>query len=428
MLSDPTWQPHNEPYDESSNSTSGQVFRQTLVEEDPDALVFEDFLKFLYTVTVALTSDNVFSLVRLADKYMTPELLRLCHEFISNISSDVVAILSLLPKARAFNVPNVIKLCQQCLLTNFNLLSGQQVLDIDAQTMLAVIDSGPYLVVESEYVLFEKIDPWLTRCREDDVFVKIIKCIRFQFMNALQLLKVTTTAVFSRATEKLPDLPFKVWQRQTLFREGSHGDLPEEFPGPRLYLRPPISDGSENKIRGSNRTNEKTVIVKSWSNEFFYVSPWIKTVAGEKQIFRRQDRIMLDVLLTKVSQDQIKINVRLIELPFPTQTYTAMGIGLPNQKPKYFKASAFKRRSLRSPPTILKVNTKLNQPIEQDAVLQIHVALIMEEHEDDDSKSVATENDESKSESVVSSQNDESESVVTSESDDMSGTNCNFEN
>ncbi|XP_071496532.1 kelch-like protein 41 [Diadema antillarum] len=244
MLSDPAWQPNNELCDESSDNASGQVTRQALVEEDPDALVFEDFLKFLYTTTVTLSSHNVLSLIRLADKYMIPELHGLCCDFIDN--SDVVTMLSLLPSAQEFNMPDIVKLCHQSFLTNFNLLSGQQLLDLDAATMLLILDSGIDLVVESEYALFEKIEPWLTQCENDDIFVEIIKCIRFPFMNALQLKKVTTTAVFSRASEKIPDLSLKVWQLQTLFREFSYGGLPDEFSGPRLYLHQSLrSNGSK---------------------------------------------------------------------------------------------------------------------------------------------------------------------------------------
>ncbi|XP_071497071.1 BTB/POZ domain-containing protein 17-like [Diadema antillarum] len=237
MLSDPTWQPHDELCDERSDNASGQVIRQKLVEEDTDALVFEDFLKFLYTATVTLTTDNVLSLVRLADKYMIPELHGFCNEFI-------------------------------------DISSSQQLLDIDAATLLLVLDSGPDLVVESEYALFEKIEPWLNQCEDDNIFVEVLKCIRFPFMNAAQLLKVTTTAVFLRASEKLPDLPLEVWQLQTLFREGSHGDLPDEFPDPRLYLRPPNSDGSKDQIRQDARF--ESVAITVGSQRRLHVSPWIK--------------------------------------------------------------------------------------------------------------------------------------------------------
>ncbi|XP_072179216.1 uncharacterized protein [Diadema setosum] len=411
MLSDPTWQPNNELSDKSNDSTSGQVFRQALVEEYPDALVFEDFLTFLYTATVTLTSDNVLSLTRLADKYLIPELHGFCNEFINN--SDVVTMLSLLPTAQEFNMPDIVKLCHQSLLTNFNLLSGQQLLDIDAATLLDILDSGPDLVVESEYILFEKIEPWLAQCEDDDVFVEIIKCIRFQFMNALQLLKVTTTAVFSRASEKLPDLPLEVWQLKTLFREGSYGDLPDDFSGPRLYLRPPNSDGSEDQIRGSHGTNDRNVNVTVGSYKFFRILPWIKKVMGEKHIFHKGKDRVLRVLTTKVSQDQIEITVSSM-LPsfYNTQKHhTAIVIAQPKQTPRYYKASELvtlhdakssrRKRSVHlqldrleensREAAILKGKAKLTQPIRQGEALQVCVALIIEMQEHVDGETVTTE-------------------------------------
>ncbi|XP_071496550.1 uncharacterized protein [Diadema antillarum] len=377
MLSDPTWQPNNELCDESSDNASGQVIRQELVEEDPDALVFEDFLKFLYTATVALTTENVLSLARLADKYMIPTLHELCCKFVDDTSSDVETMLMLLPTAREFNMPDIVKVCHQSFLTNFNLLSGQQLLDIDTETMLGILDSGPNLVVENEYALFEKIEPWLTQCEDDDILVKIINCIRFPFMTAAQLLKATTTAVFSRASKKLPELHSDVWRLKTLFREGLYKDLPDEFPCPRLYLCQPSSYDSEYLIRGFHG-NEMNIVPASLEGSF-EITPWITTVAGEKQIFILADEIILDVLLKKVSHDQIKIHVSSSELPSSTQTFhTAMRICLPNQKPKYFKASAFKLSEYR-PTTLLKVNTEFSRPIEQYPVLQILVALIIKQ-------------------------------------------------
>ncbi|XP_072179211.1 uncharacterized protein [Diadema setosum] len=417
MLSDPTWQANNELCNESSDSTSGQVFRQVLVEEYPDALVFEDFLKFLYTATVTPTSHNVLSLIRLADKYMIPELHGLCNEFIDN--SDVVTMLSLLPTSQEFNMPDIVKLCHQSFLTNFNLLSGQQVLDINAATMLVILDSGLDLVVENEYALFEKIEPWLTQCEDDDIFVEIIRCIRFQFMNALQLKKVTTTAVFSRASEKLPDLSLEVWQLQTLFREGSHGKLPDEFSGPRLYLRPPKSNGFEDQIRGSHITNNKTVYVTVGSQEFLRVSPWIKKVVGEKHIFEQGKDNEMEVSVTQdpVSEDQIEIKLSS-KLPSATQKYhTAIVISQREQTPRYFKNSdfamfrgkessrkigsvgrrnrGFRTISTETRPTILNCKAKLTQPVEQGEALQICVALIIEmqdDHEDGDSETLTAEN------------------------------------
>ncbi|XP_071496552.1 kelch-like protein 24 isoform X2 [Diadema antillarum] len=418
MLSDPTWQPNNKLCDERSDNASGQVIRQELVEEDPDALVFEDFLKFLYTAAVALTTENVLSLIRLADKYMIPELHGLCNEFIDN--SDVVMMLSLLPTAQEFNMPDIVKLCHQSFLTNFNLLSGQQLLDIDAATMLVILDSGLDLVVESEYALFEKIEPWLTQCEDDDIFVEIIKCIRFPFMNALQLKKVTVTAIFSRATEKLQDLPLKVWQIQTLFREGSHGELPDEFSGPRLYLRPPNRYDSEDQIGGSLMTNDRNFNVTVGSQKFLRVSPCITKVLGEKQIFEQGKDIEMGVLVTKdpVSEDQIEIKLSS-KLPSATQKYhTAIVISQRKQTPRYFKNSDFatlqdtessrkigsvgRRRgfhtiSTETRPTILNCKAKLTQPVEQGKELQICVALIIEmqeDHEEADSKTLTTENSE----------------------------------
>ncbi|XP_071497062.1 uncharacterized protein [Diadema antillarum] len=416
MLSDPIWQPNNELCDESSDNASGQVIRQVLVEEYPDAQVFEDFLKFLYTATVTLTSHNVLSLIRLADKYMIPEIHRLCNEFIDN--SDVVTMVSLLPTSQEFNMPDIMKLCHQSLQTNFNLLSGQQLLDIDAATMLVILDSGTDLIVESEYALFEKIEPWLTQCEDDDIFVEIIKCIRFQFMNALQLKKVTATAVFSRASEKLPDLPFEAWQLQALFREGSHEELPDEFSGPRLYIRPPNSDGSEEQIRGFHMTNDRNVYITIGSHKCFRVSPCVKKVVGEKQIFEQGKDVEMEVLVTKdpVSEDQIAIKLSS-ELPSATQKYhAAIVISHREQTPRYFKNSVFatlhdtglsqnigsvsrRKRGFRTISTeILNCKTKLTQLVEQGEELQICVALIIEiqedhEHDEDvDSKTITAEN------------------------------------
>ncbi|XP_030846839.1 uncharacterized protein LOC105442201 [Strongylocentrotus purpuratus] len=284
MLCNSSWQSHD---------TTGQPTSkcQDLVEEECCEEVFGNFLKFLYTASVDLTKGNVLPLALLADKYLVKELRELCDEFIREKQNDAQEVVTFIHLASQFGMHETVEMCLQSLLCNFSVLTPDQLLSLKGEHLISLFDSGPRLMVDDEFTLFKKIEPWLDQCQSGDTLLSIIKLIRFPYMNALQLKKARETPAFRRAQEMMPDILLKSWQQQALYKEGNLEDLPEDFPWPRLYLN------SNDKARFTDKKvcsshdqpkNEPIEVRIDGSRKHHSCVSWKGKRIGQKQFFKLQ--------------------------------------------------------------------------------------------------------------------------------------------
>lgn len=319
MLCNSSWRPHD---DKRETDTTGQptIKCQDLVEEECCEDVFGDFLKFLYTASVNLTKCNVLPLALLADKYLVKELRELCDEFIRDKQNHAQEVVTFIHLASQFCMRETVEMCLQSLLCNFSVLTPDQLLSLESEHLIYLLDSGPRLMVDDEFTLFKKIEPWLDQCQRGDTFLSIIKLIHFPYMTALQLKKARETPAFRRAQEMMPDILLKSWQQQALYKEGCLEDLPEDFPWPRLYLNSNDEARFTDKKVCSSRDQPKIEPIKvrfvetgveSRYHQMHSCVPWESKRLGQKHFFKHASTFMFHLKLTRSPDSPSEVIVQI---------------------------------------------------------------------------------------------------------------------
>ncbi|XP_063964885.1 uncharacterized protein LOC129274811 isoform X1 [Lytechinus pictus] len=308
MFCNSSWQPN---VDEFRTDKNGQPRPkcQDLVEEEYCEEHFGDFIKFLYTASANLTKDNVLPLALLADKYLVKELRELCDEFIREIQNDVSEVVNFIHSAAVFGMSETVELCLKGLRCNFSVLTSDQLLSLESGHLRSLLDSGPNLMVDDEYTLYKKIEPWLDQCQSGETLLSIMKLIRFPYMNALQLRKVRETPSFCRAQVMMPELLRESWQHQALYNEENHEDLPENFPWPRLYLD--SNDASSFDGYSSDQPNKAAIEVRiggGLTREKFV--SWNGKRIGQHQIFKKES-FTLFINITRIPYSPRRVNVEI---------------------------------------------------------------------------------------------------------------------
>ena len=279
---------------------------------------FEEFFKFMYTSTVNLTKENVLPLIRLAEKYLVKELTDLCESFIHDFRFDPETIVSLLNVALEQDAMDKYKnLCIENLKTSFNLLTPEHVLRLDTDVLVSVLNSGFRLVVDNEYTVFMKIEPWLNRCENANDFQKIITLVRFPYMNALQLKKATTSEIFTmprRLTLSQPCQRSNIWMQKTLFDENVLTGLPSDFPGPRLYLNKGrnVTLDSVSKEMSENKREVSFEEIRVYGNDYSYSDfnffQWVGNQINGN-VFYKQDEGNFLVSASRNSESPHKVDL-----------------------------------------------------------------------------------------------------------------------
>ncbi|XP_041478862.1 uncharacterized protein LOC121426576 [Lytechinus variegatus] len=307
MFCNSSWQPN---VDELRTDTNGQPRPQCqdLVEEQYCEDHFGEFIKFLYTASADLSKDNVLPLGLLADKYLVKELRELCDEFILEIQNDVSEVLNLIHSAAVFGMSETVELCLNSLRCNFSVLTSDQILSLESGHLRSLLDSGPNLMVDDEYTLYKKIEPWLDQCQSGETLLSIMKLIRFPYMNALQLRKVRETPSFCRAQVMMPELPRESWQHQALYNEENYEDLPENFPWPRLYLD--SNDASSFDGYSSDQPSQSAIKVRIGELTHDKCVSWIGKRLGQHQIFKKGSS-RLNIKITRIPGSSRRVNVEI---------------------------------------------------------------------------------------------------------------------
>nr|XP_054767533.1 uncharacterized protein LOC129274813 [Lytechinus pictus] len=308
MFCNSSWQPN---VDELRTDTNGQPRPQCqdLVEEEYCEDHFGDFIKFLYTASADLTKDNVLPLTLLSDKYLVKELRELCDEFIREIQNDVSEVVNFIHSAAVFGMSETVELCLNSLRCNFSVLTSDQLLSLESGHLRSLLDSGPNLMVDDEYTLYKKIEPWLDQCQSGETLLSIMKLIRFPYMNALQLRKVRETPSFCRAQVMMPELLRESWQHQALYNEENHEDLPENFPWPRLYLD--SNDASSVDGYSSDQPDKAAIEVQNGGLTHYKCVLWNGKRIGQHQIFKKESFTLL-IKITRIPYSPRRVNVKIV--------------------------------------------------------------------------------------------------------------------
>eukprot|EP00057_Strongylocentrotus_purpuratus_P002869 XP_003725408.1 PREDICTED: kelch-like protein 41b [Strongylocentrotus purpuratus] len=380
MLCNSSWHSHD---------TTGQPTSkcQDLVEEECCEEFFGDFLKFLYTASVDLTKGNVLPLALLADKYLVKELRELCDEFIRDNQNDAQEVVTFIRSALKFGMREIVKVCLQSLLCNFSVLTPDQLLSLESEHLISLLGSGPRLMVDDEFTLFKKIEPWLDQCQSGDTLLSIIKLIRFPYMNALQLKKARETPAFRRAQEMMPDILLISWQQQALYKEGSLDDLPEDFPWPRLYLNsndearftdqkvcssPDQPKNKPIKVRIDGKRNHQECV--SWKGKRI----------GEKYFFKQGYNFKFLIKLNRSPDSPSEVNVHMIYTSEDSHKRLHLGVRAQvdgGKEPFYFSECL---PPAPPPYEITSGNTQFTFPtgISNPEIMTFHVAVIVEDEDE----------------------------------------------
>ncbi len=153
-------------------SSWSPVFKEMLLErsksDEPHVLeeaqeyeaIFSDFLKFMYTETIDISKDTVYSFHKLSKEYGVKEICDLCEEFlIGEVSNNIIA-LQTLTDAEEFGVTKVYDHCFKFLGTNFFRLSNSSLKKMSPSLFLKLLESSDLVVISEAHLCNQALD-WL---------------------------------------------------------------------------------------------------------------------------------------------------------------------------------------------------------------------------------------------------------------------------
>ncbi|XP_072179704.1 BTB/POZ domain-containing protein 17-like [Diadema setosum] len=221
---------------QSSSQTSSVSLR--IDEEDQDCCdVFDQFLSFMYTAKLALSNENFFPLLKLGVKYDIHDIVQLCEKYLVDVKKDVCSAVSVLQQATKFGMRETIKSCLSIIRTNFEVVTSNHLQHLDDTTLVELLDNpDEQVVVSDEFSVFTKLEPWLKACTDREALMKVISCIRFPFMSAIQLTQISRSDIMKRVLEDNPTFMVEAFQKHALYSEAFFSELTGTIPLPRLYL------------------------------------------------------------------------------------------------------------------------------------------------------------------------------------------------
>lgn len=173
-----------------------------LVECEECALVFEDFLKYLYTGRIVFNHDNVLYILMLADKYCVTDLAELCLKFMTDHLVVVVeknrAISWLMYTYRSPH-SHISDTFMEFIKSNFpKVVFTQDFSSLDFHLLLDLLSSSQ-LVIHDETFIIRVIVKWLIlqeKCTWDKAY-KLLKNIRFPMLSSIQLSELVKDPLMS---------------------------------------------------------------------------------------------------------------------------------------------------------------------------------------------------------------------------------------
>ncbi|WAR06922.1 BTBDH-like protein [Mya arenaria] len=178
-----------------------------LTEEPPCVPVFPDFLKYIYTGSVTLTTDTVLPILLLADKYSIQTLGQTCVDYMLQHvveTPDTNRTLSWYHYAKVTMNTVLIDKCRIFILTNVDIIMKTTDWMHLSQDELTDLISSNQVIVNDEFYLWEKVEQWLTSdLREStlaDDLQEVIPHIRFTMIPPKHLLSVEGSRLYQEHT------------------------------------------------------------------------------------------------------------------------------------------------------------------------------------------------------------------------------------
>lgn len=174
-----------------------------LTEEEECIPVFSIFLKYLYSGSIGLTTDNVLPILLLADKYSVPALSVVCVEYMTRHiveSPDTNRTLSWYQYSKMTGNSLLVDKCRKFILSNFDIiLKTADWMDLTKDEVVEFLSSSD-LVVHHEFDLWERLNSWLTSCRNspllEENIKEVIPLLRFKMMKPKHLLEIEKSKLY----------------------------------------------------------------------------------------------------------------------------------------------------------------------------------------------------------------------------------------
>ncbi|XP_072044381.1 galectin-3-binding protein-like [Amphiura filiformis] len=217
------------------------------LEESEDCIpVFGTMLQFMYTGNIQLPNDNIYPILKLADKYNVVELKGFCAEYLLQFVSphSVKKALDTLCYAESFDVPSVVERCLGILATYFQQMTGKYLSRLNLKELTELV-SRDDIVVNDEFMLYKKVEHWYTSAiddkKDEGVFsdgalVGLLSEIRFEHMSPSQLREVRLMKLGAYVQQHHPEILNKAFRKRIMLTEGTWDDSLDDPRHPRLYL------------------------------------------------------------------------------------------------------------------------------------------------------------------------------------------------
>ncbi|XP_038065077.1 kelch-like protein 12 isoform X2 [Patiria miniata] len=293
MFTDPTW---TSARTGESNGPGPQL--QVLVEPEDCVDVFQVFLKFMYSETVALTMASVFPVLTLADKYLVQELRDACEDFllekVSGISGEEATRAH--AEAERLNLTRVQEQCIRILEANINYLSESCVQSMPAELLLRLLDSSN-LVVDNEKDVYNVALQWLNaegqQAARKEHAEEIFSLIRFPHIPSAKLKDLVDTPLPTFLQPdfqaKVTELVAKAFEWRALAAEEAYTVMEDDFIQPRLYQNQAFSLQSTTSFMNKvvSETFRKLILSMEEQDDYYHNKLSFRVASrAEKNVYK----------------------------------------------------------------------------------------------------------------------------------------------
>jgi len=188
----------------NSKWSESQEKKIILKESSACGVVFEVFLKYLYTGKINVDYANVIPLLQLADKYNVKDLLKVGLDYMGrnvSLSAKKNQVVSWYEFTTNCGYKHVSKLCLDFIKWNYELVSHSiDWPNLERESLVGLLNCSD-IVVNDEMVIYKSVQSWLSeqeqRMREggeenidlhlERLTINTVSCIRFPMMTPSQL-------------------------------------------------------------------------------------------------------------------------------------------------------------------------------------------------------------------------------------------------
>ncbi|XP_045197983.2 BTB/POZ domain-containing protein 17-like isoform X2 [Mercenaria mercenaria] len=207
-----------------------------LTEEEECVPVFSLFLRYIYTGSVGLTTDNVLPILLLADKYCIPALSVACVEYMTRHiveSPDTNRTLSWYQYSKMTGNTLLVDKCRKFILSNFDIiLKTADWMDLSKEEVIEFLSSSD-LVVSNEFDLWLRSEKWLTsesnRHAIADNVKDVVPLLRFKMIQPKQLLEIEKSQLYQDHKEIFSEKINAAYRYHSLIMNEVHQNVRDEM-------------------------------------------------------------------------------------------------------------------------------------------------------------------------------------------------------